>query len=94
MHGFIEELQQYHHDKASHLDALQKFCNVLTDSKSECSKAELTELYAPFRSSEEQAHHRNEELILLHLRTTDAPIHRKVNEISDDHAAFDRIIQR
>ena len=94
MHGFIEELQQFHHDKARHLDELQVFSLKLVDPNPSARKEELTELFEPFRNSLEEAHHRNEELILLHLRTTDAPIHRKVNEISADHAAFDRILER
>ena len=94
MHGFIEELQQYHHDKAGHLHDLQNYSVRLADDRQESSKEELTELFEPFRSKLESAHHRNEELILLHLRTTDAPIHPKVKDISADHAAFDRIIER
>ena len=91
MHELIEELQQYHHEKAGHLHALQDFSIRLVDDSSTV-KDELTELFAPFRCGSETAHHRNEELILLHLRTTDAPIHRKVNDISADHAAFERIL--
>lgn len=94
MHGFIEELQQYHHDKAHHLRDLQAFSLALAEDGTDRVKEELTELFEPFRNKTEVAHHRNEELILLHLRTTDAPIHRKVNEISADHAAFERIIHR
>ena len=94
MHGFIEELQSYHHEKAHHLRELQDFAERLISERNRAEKEELTELFAPFGSKTEVAHHRNEELILLHLRTTDAPIHRKVNEISADHEAFDRILIR
>ncbi|MBT8077567.1 MAG: hemerythrin domain-containing protein [Gammaproteobacteria bacterium] len=93
MHGFIEELQQYHHEKAGHLHALQDYSVRLVEV-ADTRKDELTELFDPFRGVSETAHHRNEELILLHLRTTDAPIHRKVNEISADHAAFERILSQ
>lgn len=94
MHGFIEELRLYHHEKAHHLRDLQDFAARLVYEENPAQKDELTELFAPFGTEPEQAHHRNEELILLHLRTTEAPIHRKVNEISADHEAFERILQR
>ena len=49
-------------------------------------------MFKPFQDASEVAHHHNEELILAELRNTPASIHRRVEEISGDHQAFNRII--
>ena len=93
MHGLIEELQQYHSDKAGHLSALWNFVGSVDGAAlNEADWRDLKQLFQPFHMRSESIHHHNEELILFELKTTEAPIHRRVAEISADHAAFDRIV--
>lgn len=94
MHELIEELQAFHRLKAQQLLALEKARNdLLRTPASHAARKQLAELLNPFQGPAESAHHRNEEAILRQLRTTDAPIHRRVDEISGDHSAFARIIE-
>lgn len=92
MHLLIQELKHYHSDKAGHLSSLQQSVRWLIENDyPEESARELAERFRPFQRDAEKAHHHNEELILQELRTTGAPIHRRVDEICDDHLALDRI---
>lgn len=92
MHGLIEELYQYHRDKAGHLLDLERGTDELSEDHPLEKRIEIfRELFEPFRCAAESAHHYNEEAILAELRKTDAPIHRRVDEISADHVAFERI---
>ena len=92
MHVLIQELKNYHRDKASHLTSLLECVRWHTENDySKESLQEIAERFGPFQRDAERAHHRNEELILRELRTTGAPIHRRVDEIGDDHLALDRI---
>ena len=93
MHFLIQELKQYHSDKASHLTKLQQTVQwfVENDYPKELA-VELKERFQPFQGDAERVHHHNEELILRELRATEAPIHRRVDEIDADHLALDRIV--
>lgn len=95
MHELIEELRLYHKEKARHLLDLE---NAVADLKEDNSQPKnmqrVRTCFEPFRCQAESAHHSNEELILLELRRTRAPIHRRVEELSSDHHAFDRICNR
>ena len=93
MHELIQELQQYHREKARNLFDLEKSVNnLLENGSSEEYGQTLQALFEPFQNIAEVAHHQNEEVILSELRKTSAPIHRRVDEISADHEAFDRKI--
>jgi hemerythrin-like domain-containing protein len=92
MHEFIEELHRYHRDKARHLFELECCAEELSEGSAKRSSTRLLRRYfEPFCSPDETAHHAKEELILAELQRTEAPIHRRVNEIAADHQAFDRI---
>ena len=93
MHRLIEELKQYHSEKAHYLSELGKCVNsIIEDSYPKDSYRELQQLFQPFQHQAELLHHHNEELILRELRATSAPIHRRVEEISADHTELDRIV--
>jgi hemerythrin-like domain-containing protein len=93
VHELIVELQQYHRTKARHLFELETYVDIVSENESSETIAQtLRMLFEPFQDATEAAHHHNEELILHALRTTSAPIHRRVEEISGDHIAFERII--
>ncbi len=93
MHELINSLQQYHHEKAHVLSQIDSL--VLEIGKREQSaRTELRALLESFHSGAESAHHHNEELILLELRKTAVPIHRLIENISEEHAAFHRILGR
>lgn len=92
MHGLIEELYQYHKEKAVHLLDLERGTEELSEDQPLEKRIEIfQDLFEPFYCAAESAHHSNEEAILAELRKTDAPIHRRVDEISADHEAFERI---
>jgi len=92
MHELIVELQRYHSMKAHHLAKLETCISNLTeDTWHDEVRLILVDLFEPFQTSAEEEHHFNEELILQELRKTSAPIHRRVEEISGDHGAFNRI---
>lgn len=95
MHELIVELQKYHRTKLRHLGVLERYVGGMSedDSRSEHA-ARIKVLFEPFYDTAEGAHHRNEEAILLELRKTSAPLHRRVEEISGDHDAFTGIIAR
>ena len=93
MHELIQELQLYHREKARNLFDLERCVeSLLADRPSRKYAQTLRGLFEPFQNTAEIAHHHNEEIILLELRKTPAPIHRRVDEISADHRAFDKII--
>ena len=92
MHDLIEELQEYHRTKARHLFDLEKGVANLSNKQNFATRTQTVQaLFEPFCNSPEIAHHHNEEIIVAELRLTSAPIHRRVDEISGDHQAFDRI---
>ena len=92
MHYLIEELRGYHREKAVHLFNLEKGVADLSMRVNFKNRTRTIQaLFEPFCNSTEVAHHHNEEIILAELRLTPAPIHRRVEEISGDHQAFDRI---
>ena len=93
MHELIENLQEYHRQKARHLFELESCVNDLIEfGPSEGYAQTLRTLFEPFQNTTEVAHHHNEELILGELRNTSAPIHRRVDEIPTDHEAFNKIV--
>jgi len=93
MHELIEDLKEYHSAKARHLFELEECINRHPDRGALGEYAETVQaLFAPFQNTVEVAHHHNEEIILRELRLTSAPIHRRVDEISGDHQAFNRIV--
>ena len=93
MHELIEELQQYHKEKARHLFDLERCVVSLGENGPNEEYAQLLRaMFEPFQNVAEVAHHHNEEAIFDELCKTSAPIHRRVNEISGDHQAFGRII--
>jgi hemerythrin-like domain-containing protein len=93
VHELIEELQQYHKEKSCHIFDLEKGVNSLTANDSpEKSTQTIQALLEPFQNKADVAHHHNEEIILSELRKTSAPIHRRVEDISADHEAFDTMI--
>ena len=92
MHDLIQELQHYHKEKARHLFDLEQAVERLTEEDYAGDYTPvLRELFQPFQDAMEVAHHHNEEIILAELRKTPASIHRRVEEISGDHQAFNRI---
>lgn len=92
MHALIEELKQYHRDKAKLLLELERAVDYLAiEDGSRATVTNIRELFKPFSDPSEAVHHHNEELILLELRQTSAPIHRCVERIAGDHEAFDRM---
>lgn len=94
MHELIVELKEYHRAKARHLLDLEKGVGSVSENDSPDDYAKILKaLFEPFLNTAEASHHRNEETILHELRKTSAPIHRRVDEISGDHRAFDRIIR-
>lgn len=92
MHSLLEKLRLYHHDAG---EALKKVDDANRDPKL-AGTQELRDmvlvLVQRMQSADEQKHHANEELIRGVLRSTDAPMHRLVEQIADDHAAFDRLV--
>lgn len=95
MHKLIEELKQHHADKSKVFSDLQRLINDLTDTeKVDATLDALGALIESFQSAADKAHHDNEELILAELQNTDAPIHRRVEEISGDHQAFSKVLAR
>ncbi|MCB1756942.1 MAG: hemerythrin domain-containing protein, partial [Gammaproteobacteria bacterium] len=95
MHKLIEQLQRYHAEKARVLADLQSLNGSLAETDDPSAVLlQLTEILQGFDGSAETEHHHNEELILAELRKTDAPIHRRVEEITGDHKAFSKILAR
>jgi len=88
----IDQLLEYHKVKSRHLLDLETGIDGLPeDDNPQQRKQKLQTLFSVFQNNAEESHHHNEELILSELRRTDAPIHRRVEEISADHKAFNRI---
>lgn len=85
MHALIEELRDYHRLKSRHLLQLDR-------AKADLARGGPREaLVVPlrlFQGPSEEAHHRNEELILAQVRVTDAPIHPRLAQLTGDHDAF------
>ncbi len=95
MHRRIEELQQYHAKKSKALKELQSSISLLAETENlPALVGKIQELLSAFDADTESEHHRKEELILEELRKTEAPIHRKVDELSGDHRAFAKILGR
>lgn len=93
MHLFIDELRQYHADKAQHLSHLERCVReIVADKYPSDGARDLERLFTPFRSPAERVHHHKEELILRELRATGEPIHARVSDIADDHLALDRLV--
>lgn len=91
--SLVAELQEFHRKKSQLLARIETCVDDIEEHDARV-RNELFDLCCSFESGEEQAHHQNEELLLKHLRTTDAPIHNRIEHIADEHRSFHRIISR
>ncbi|WP_020406499.1 hemerythrin domain-containing protein [Hahella ganghwensis] len=92
MHTLLEELLNYHRHVTTIIDEIAELNKELARTKSGDIREIIIEMLKSLRSDKEMSHHFNEELIRQALMTTDAPIHGRVEQIANDHAAFGRII--
>ncbi len=91
--SLVAELQSFHREKSKLLARIESCVDTIEEHDARV-RNELFDLCCSFESGEEQAHHQNEELLLAQLRSTDAPIHNRIEHIADEHHAFHRIISR
>lgn len=93
VHELINSLLQFHEQKARQISKMDA-CLEAIEASDVHARSELKEQIASFRSDADKAHHFNEELILSELKKTSAPINSRITDISDDHRAFARIVER
>ena len=93
MPELIDELKRFHGAKATVLAECQSLLDDLDDHEAKV-RAKLMQILDTFQDGAERSHHRNEELVLHELRSTDAPIHPRISAISDEHRAFESIIAK
>lgn len=93
MHELINRLLQFHERNAKQVSKIDS-CLSAIEASDVNARSELKALIASFRSDADIAHHRNEELILAELKKTSVPINNQITDISEDHRAFARIIER
>ena len=84
MHELINELVRYHRKKASVLTEIQRLFPAVEKENSNARVA-LGIHFESFRSGDEKAHHRNEELILHELVIAKHPIHARIERIAEEH---------
>lgn len=93
MHELIVSLLKFHEEKAKLISRIDD--NLLAVEKGDVqARSELRAQIASFRGDADSAHHCNEELILCELKKTSAPINHRIDDISNDHRAFARIVLR
>ena len=92
MHELLSELNSYHRQASDRAGDLSRLAKELAQNGEEHVRETILEILATFNNEEEKAHHHNEELIRKALIKTDAPIHRRVEQIEKDHQAFGRIL--
>lgn len=92
MNPLLQELREYHHGVAIHINRIRGLLDILDDASATAADCrplfrQLDELHG----AAEVRHHENEELIRRALLRTEAPIHPRVKDIERDHLAFERI---
>ncbi|OZG69984.1 hypothetical protein BTA51_28350 [Hahella sp. CCB-MM4] len=92
MHPLLEELLNYHRQASAVIKEISKLNQELTQTDASDIRDLLINSLEELKSEEERNHHFNEELVREALMSTEAPIHRSVEQIAKDHAAFGRIM--
>ncbi len=89
----IGDLHRFHRKKSSLLGQVRASVDEVEDHDARVRR-ELIDLCRSFHSDAEAAHHHNEELLLESLRTTEAPVHNRIEHISAEHRSFHQIVER
>jgi len=92
MHQLLSELNNYHRQASDRAEGLSRLTKELAQNGEGNVREAILDILENFNDDAEKAHHHNEELIRKALIKTDAPIHRRVEQIEKDHQAFDRIM--
>ncbi len=92
MHELLRELQNYHRQASAVINEIAKLNKELIQTKADDIRDLITNTLEELKSEKELNHHFNEELVREALMSTEAPIHRRVEQIAKDHAAFHRIM--
>ncbi len=91
MNPHLEELYRYHKYVSTIISEMEpSVADLEADPNDDMALYKVVNALYSMRNDAEFVHHFNEELIRNELMRTDAPIHRNVEQIAEEHQAFDK----